>query len=393
MSGPKSYSYTVDHAALAAAREHEQALSALRAAREAHARAVSEGKRVRTMWEQVDEVASHPGLTDTPASTEEIRQQTMELQRYVEAEQQRLAYQSRSAFTRSLAESAGLTGAAVHAADVLGEHEPSQAEAVAAARAELQEDTERILARLDPDAEVSPSLSGVVQSAASTDSGSRAELLLDALRQEVRRANERLEARRARSRRLQSMLATLAGLPGAEVQALCDELYGALRGPPRASEDLDALSDRVAEVQVRGTRALEQSHVAEALRRTLTELGYTVGPGFVTALQTEGVADVPDPRHEGYAVRIRAPGGAIGYNVVRGPATRPDQKARDAAVEHDWCSDVSRLEEVMHQEGIAMTRTVARPAGYLPVQVDEGLAAPPAAKRATRALKDRQAPR
>lgn len=373
MSGPKSYSYTVDQAALAAAREFEAARAAMRSAREQHARAAAEAEAVRRMHPGVASIATHAALASTASATAELLQDSRALREHTERELGRIRVESRAAFAHELGASLKLRGGkVVSAEDVLRARAPDHP---TADRAEdtREQDLARILGRLDPEALVGETLTSAIASLRAAGPGSRSQLLLDVVREKVGEVNQSLREGRERRVRLEQMLAELAGLPGDEVALLTEQLYALLRSGP-TSPDMVALEPRVSAAAAAATAQVARDHVATALAETLTSLGYGVGPGFETALAADGVVDVVDPKHPGYAIRVRAShGGTVGYNVVRGPASRPDQASRDAEVESDWCSDVHRLETAMRRSGVHMARTVSTPAGSLPVQVDETL--------------------
>jgi len=369
LSGPKSYGYRVDTAALERAREHRALLDSMARLHARHRELYDEAMRAREAYgDKVSPITAVASFETARASLDQIRAAERELSQRVAREQTQLQQQT-TLVTRSLAASVTLPSAQAveDIATVLGSHPQAAApEAPEVARS----DVARVLARLD--SRSLEDLENVRRAAATALSahGSRAALALESLRVAVIAANER-EAAHSRAReRLEQLEAELDGLD----PSICLAARAALSSAHNRDLDAQALKD-LAGVVERATavahEAEERRYVAGQLERAFADLGYDVSRGFATAIVDSGYVDVAkdEDAWAGYAVRVRLPsdGERVGFNVVRGEAWRPDQAAHDVEMESAFCEEVPQIQ--LSLAGIELeARRLAAP-GEVPLQV------------------------
>jgi hypothetical protein len=100
----------------------------------------------------------------------------------------------------------------------------------------------------------------------------------------------------------------------------------------------------------------------------LGQLGFAIGPDFVTAVPRDGaLVDLPeDSRH---AIRIRVRNGQLLFNVVRFDEQGRRNPDEDAEAERKFCDDFSKFNAGMRERGVNLDLLRADPPGALPVEV------------------------
>jgi hypothetical protein len=369
LSGPKSYGYRVDTAALERAREQRALLDSIARLQARHAELCIEAERAREAYgNEVSLITADARLKMTQASLDQIRAAERELSQQVAREQTQLRQQT-TLITRSLAASVSLPHAQAveDIAGVLGSHRQA---AMPQTPEVARSDVSRVLARLDcRSPEDLETVRRAVATALSAE-GSRAALALESLRVAVTAANER-EATRVRTRaRLEQLEAELDGLD----PSICLTARAALSSAHNSDLGAQALDDLAGVVERTAAAAREteeRRYVASQLERAFAGLGYDVSSGFATAIVDSGYVDIVkgEDAWAGYAVRVRLPsdGERVGFNVVRGEAWRPDQAAHDAEMESAFCEEVPKIQQSL--AGIELqARRLAAP-GEVPLQI------------------------
>jgi hypothetical protein len=224
---------------------------------------------------------------------------------------------------------------------------------------------DRLMARLDPEATVTPEIESAIRTAGNSENEpGRRRLGLDALRNAVADANRKAAEQQTKRDEIEEMILSLAGLENeeaAEVEHTLKEAGDEI--------DLAPIRTRVERILEEERTKWEAGYVVDSLTDVLDDLGYEVEEGFLSTIDSNGFADLGHNRWPGYAIRVRRTSGGISLNVVRGEADRVDQAARDADVEQMWCSDVRQLEEKLLELGVDLSRIRALDPGELEMQV------------------------
>ena len=347
LSGPKSYGYTVDTAALERAREQRSLQDSIDRLHTRHAELVAQAKRANEAYgEEIRMITPVTAIAISQASLDRIRTVERELSERVVREETELQKQI-AHVTRSLTGSGldlALDETLDNVADMLAARQPAPTAQDDDTRSEVR----RLLVRLDCR---SPTNLETVHRAATTAlsaKGLRAPLALESLRVAISAANEREATRENARLRLEQLETRLDGLE----PTICTptrETLSSAHNSELGQEALESLERIVDRTVVAAQAADERGYVAHQLEQAFTELGYDVTEGFATAIVEGGYVDVAKSQDDwaGYAVRVRLPtdGGRIAFNMVRGLAWRPDQAAHDADMESTFCKDVPQIQQ------------------------------------------------
>ena len=243
-------------------------------------------------------------------------------------------------------------------------------------RVGLRDDVARVFGRLDSgvNPEEVSRLQALVRETLAADSRAVARRGVDAIRESVTAANAAAErSRRSRTEAL-TLASGLGGIEGDRADGLREELGVLARRGMAATESVKA---RVEELRAQSKEERERTHVLGTLKDAFGELGYSIGPEFLTQLADHGYADARRGDLGPYAVRVRAQPGTrgISLNVVRGESDRTDLELRDAEVEQEFCTDFHEVLRLMAGDGVTATIRSGQAAGALPVQVVSDLPA------------------
>ena len=384
MSGPKSYGYSVDTAALERARERRALLDSIARLQARHAELSAEASKAHEAYgDEIRTIAAVASIHTPQTSLEQIRSAERELSQRIAREQTELQQQT-ALVTRSLVGSGvnlAFDEAVDDVANVLALRQPAPASPDSE---DTQSVTRRLLARLDcRSPEDLESVRRAVATALSAE-GSRAALALESLRVAISAANEREAAHKSARLRLEQLEAKLDGLDPAICMPARETLSSA-HNRELSEEALEDLRGAVERTVAAAREADQRGYVADQLERAFADLGYDVSSGFATAIVDGGYVDVAKDQDAwaGYAVRVRLPtdGDRIAFNVVRGEAWRPDQAAHDAEMESAFCEDIPQIQRSL--EGVELeARRLAAP-GEVPLQVVD-IPAPSARRRVSR---------
>lgn len=369
MSGPKGYSYAVQEAALAEARERQSLRSALERIEVERAVLAAEIQEARRVYgDSVNSLQADTSTTRVDASLETLRSQVQARDDELGRERTRFKSQLTSAAREVL-----VVGVEVSAGtDVVSAESALAARGSVTADAppqDVEREVTRLLERLSPDQYTDLAAVNRALGTARSAQGARVELALDALRVAISRVNLDVAERAEADEALRDLLSRLDGFEDELVAQTRERLRAvALRGLTLA--ETDALTRDVEKTIALARSQEERRYVARELAGTLQGLGYTVSEGFQTALVVDGFVDVTRSDLDGYAVRVRTSQArqSINFNVVRGPAWRVDQAAHDAEVERTWCSDVPRIEASLDSVGVQISQTAHAEAGAVQMQ-------------------------
>ncbi len=193
--------------------------------------------------------------------------------------------------------------------------------------------------------------------------GERAELLLARLRDEADASVHRVRARRERHRLLDEYRASLAGQPGAEVQALRARLDELDRDVDRVDAQVPTdLADEVAAVVARCRAEQDRVFALQALVGALEGLGYEVEPGFDVGQAHAGQLYLRRASWSGYGVRLTSDAGntRIATRIMRSGVQPPG--SRDLEIEQEWCADLAQVRD-SPSLGVRMEADWEMPAG------------------------------
>jgi hypothetical protein len=383
LSGPKSYGYTVDIAALERARERRSLLDSIDRLQARHAELIAQAKRANEAYgDEIGTITPVMTIAAPQASLDQIRIVERELSERVVREETELQQQI-THVTRSLVGSGldlALDETLDNVADLLTARQPAPTEQDDDAQSEVR----RLLARLDCRSPTDLETVRRTVATALSAKGSRMALALESLRVAIGAANEREAARESARLRLEQLEARLDGLDPAICMPTRETLSSA-HNRELSQEALESLERVVDRTVVAAQAADERGYVADQLKHAFAELGYDVSEGFATAIVDGGYVDVAKSQDAwaGYAVRVRLPtdGERIAFNMVRGEAWRPDQAAHDAEMESAFCKDVPQIQQSLN--GVELeARRLAAP-GEVPVQVVD-IPAPTARRHVSR---------
>ncbi len=378
MSGPKSVSYTVDPAVLAAQRRRAELVARranVEARMQAFAGALSDA-RARFGRELGD--IRRPGALSTRKDSGEFEDELQRAEGDLRACEEDLAAATRRCRGAAFAASV-LALVPVEGREDLRDRSLERMEERLAVResveddhrTELTETVKRIIDRLDADVdgEVVDAIHADAERVLAVERDTAA-LLVDLIRSRVRSANDAAAGRRAAAVQHAAWEERLAGLPGSACQAARAVLAAWAPETPLPPAQVAALEDAERE----GCRLAARDHTIDALEGVLADLGYECGPEFDTMLAEDGFADVVRPAWSGYAVRVRfqARDGSVRFNVVRGVADE-SQELRDREVEGAWCESMPAILAGLGRAGISAAVTHSVEAGVHPVQVIDNL--------------------
>lgn len=387
MSGPKTVSYHVESAAEREARERAQLVAVLTELRQRAAAHEAEAAAAASEYGAlgVPAVAAPAAARDLAA----LRRQVATLRGDLDTASSRLREAVTDARRSRLLDAIPAARGEALVAGAALERRASEARETSHAV-----DAARVVARLDPDV-AAPDATAVLERAGAVASAppSAAAAALDQLRLDVQRLNAAAEQARARAAAVAGFRETLAGLESPEVTAalaLVDSL-----GAGASGVRLEDVERTVSEAAAAAAREADERFAASAVRQSLEELGYDIGPEFETLLVSEGKVDVRRPRWNGYGLRVRSasPAGELRFHVVRAAGHEDEgSRRRDTEVEEDFCSELPALVEGLAASGVGARVVADVPPGTLPVPVSAAIPAlaAPARDRAREApLKER----
>lgn len=235
-----------------------------------------------------------------------------------------------------------------------------------------RQQAEDILATLDPDRlDAQDELLLLVGRLPDTSADTRRSII-EELRRRVRQLNREALRQREEIASARELELELMGVAG----DAADELRGRLAAVVAGNEPFDPrLTDQVAEVVTARHAIEDRMYVAEALRESLSALGYSVGDEFVTSLGAEAVGYVERPGWSQHLLEVHLP--STSDRIVMAAVREGDQGApasessrtRDSEVEVEFCSTFAQLIKRLSEQGIRMDRIVRNQAGASPMNV------------------------
>ncbi|MDQ8043137.1 MAG: hypothetical protein AAGC46_00805 [Solirubrobacteraceae bacterium] len=391
MSGPKSYSYRVDPAVIAAQQEAARLREVSRQLTiAAEALAARHAAAAERWGSGVSRISALPVIVDAEASHIAVRAAIREAEATLDHEIEEASFQ-RFASTitagvvveerRDEAERAALERA-------LGR---ARTEVPTAGRSadDIVETVARIVARLAPTATETERAHIDTLAVSALEGGAAVEGRIDVLRSAVAEVTAAVRERAARGAAVDAALEALASVDVDGVSTARRDLRLARDG---AGPLPAPLLRRVEALVAEGREETARAYLAASLATALTDLGYGVEASFATHLESTGYADVRTP-WDGYVIRVRRPAGAqtVRVNVVRGPGAVAT--AQDIAVEATVCESYEQLTDDLAGLGVAFDRTSALDPGAVPVQVDQALPEVKTAPVVRHRRAERRAPR
>ncbi|QKV74889.1 hypothetical protein [Amycolatopsis sp. Hca4] len=237
-------------------------------------------------------------------------------------------------------------------------------------RRKLVDRATELLARLPPRAPADTRAACVeaVREIADVPSASeaRARLVLADLSVRVRQAVDDEQAIQQAEIALEALSTRLELLAGAEAATLRREIARLAETRPRAVPR--GLADRVSERVEEENRAQRRKTVANAMRLSLDDLGYTVSEGFETVLVEQGSAYAGAPGRPGYGLKVLLDRkeAVLRTQVVRSQQAMTDDKA-DLEAERGFCSDHPNLLSRLRRHGVAVGEPTLRAPGQGPL--------------------------
>jgi hypothetical protein len=223
-----------------------------------------------------------------------------------------------------------------------------------------------VLRRLPADAgpEVAGQCERLARSYLSSPSPAERSRVLDSLRFQVQAARDRQARITRNSAAVEALYRELDGLRGEQV----DTVRGALKGLDRSADLPGDLRERVAAAKAAAEAERDREFVLTAAAKALSELGYTIGDDFRTAVPSAGaVLEIPNRQRHGVQVRERDK--RLQLNVVRFDAAGERDRIADRDAEEAFCRDFDQVKEKLRQEGVDLTMLRADSPGQTPVQV------------------------
>lgn len=238
---------------------------------------------------------------------------------------------------------------------------------VAHDRASLSARVDEVLARLDPEAELSERFISLVALLAQADP-QVAEQSYRSVEEEVARVNRE----QRRRRRIGSVLAELDVRAGAldDPRASSAVADARTRGEALTEDELERVRSFVETAETAEHERAAQAYVATSISQILEGLGYEVMSGFDTAVAEHGVL-VRRPGWRQHGLRVAVDGEEIGFDVVRveGEADSARAQSRDTEVETQWCADLPAILTAAEGRGIRPGGIRRIDAGVVPVRL------------------------
>ena len=257
-----------------------------------------------------------------------------------------------------------------------GEQRVALAEHLAAFRTEDGKDQrlERLLAEVDVLGPASaPQFAARADAAYAESSPKRRALLVDSL---ILDATEHVRNLRARDEKLGAMKRAMAELLGdsAEIHTIRKRLESAIAGQKVADADLLVAEAKQANAIATAKAAAEQRR--KVVLEAFAALGYEVREGMATAWAQNGRVVVKKAGVADYGVELGSTAGVEQMQVRLVGAstpTEPRTTQRDRDMETQWCSDFTRLRELVTKRGSELSLERALPVGAQAVKtVDLG---------------------
>lgn len=259
---------------------------------------------------------------------------------------------------------AGQVRERVAADEVLGDAPVEQDPVADAARS-----GDRFLERLRDDVEPT-ALDGIhdsldrLRAARSADDTRRWQIELRHRIDTANRSAIRREEDRERARQLLTDLRASHSGPSSDLDAaLVDVIEG-------SADLAEVLVDAVREQVRAARDAADARYVTSSVGEVLVELGYDVGRSFDTVLARDGRAHVRGAGQQwddhGIRVRLDTEQRELIFHVVRADDSAEDA-ARDRDLEEDWCGDLPALLEGLGDRAVDLTITTRAEPGELPV--------------------------
>ncbi|HEY5759037.1 MAG TPA: hypothetical protein VIU34_24595 [Steroidobacter sp.] len=194
---------------------------------------------------------------------------------------------------------------------------------------------------------------------------------LDSLTLELARSVKKARDRDAAKSRLRSLAEELKAIGSAGAVQRAASVLAAIDDSPQALASLEADT-------VKALTAERESLAAHARRNAvlkgLATLGYQVHEGLETAWVQSGRVVVKRPTQPGYGVEVggKSESGRLQVRVVaiRGSGDVADS-ARDKDAERIWCSDFSKLQKQIAEDGGGLVIEKALGVGETPLKVVE----------------------
>lgn len=201
-------------------------------------------------------------------------------------------------------------------------------------------------------------LHGVRASTSETQAG----LALDDLRQHIDglRKAHREAVRRARER--EEILSVLDGHVSEEargVRARVEQI--------RAGDPVPVTLEYAQRLASRDEAAQDAAFVEQAVKDSLTDLGYEVDGSMGVTVAADGVL-LDLPGHDHYAARLRQRGGQLQYNVIRLGGRSSESRASDERAEIAACEVFEEVYSGLAEAGIDWRIERRDPVGATPVQ-------------------------
>ena len=398
MSGPKCASYTVDSAALIAARRRSAAqavrdalidrIDTLNAALSARQRLglpdVSEWRLTKTSAKastgeiEVWNVEAQAALARAESELDEVEQSE-----HQQAMRRRLADVSSS----SAAERIRHRAAVEAACDDVGQQAAETENPCGPPADSIDRDAE-IAALIDrlPIGATSEERSAIDRKISMLANTTTVEFdsVAIAAKAEIQRVERAIAGRVEERRRAEGLLTTLEGLEGAEMDESRALLCRVIAG---STPLLDADVRRMTQARTAAAADFERRFVATKIEDALRDSGIDVGAEFATDMIDGGRAYAAARSSDEHAVEVRLRDGLVDLRLVRAEGASDANRDRDAEVE--FCKDVGRVSAAMHASGVTLETVSHRPPGSVAVEVVPG-ARPAAEARPRRRAKPRE---
>ena len=188
--------------------------------------------------------------------------------------------------------------------------------------------------------------------------------ILIAIRLVVQDEQDRAHLIASNRRKVESLYRELDGLVGPPVEVV----RGLLKGLDLAQPLPGDLERRAQEARDLAQAGQDRAYVLAAAAQALADLGYSLGPDFITAVPDKGgLIDLPHSGRHGLMVRER--NHQLLMNVVRYDESGEREPADDAHSEELFCQDFSMLRARLRDQGVRLDMLRAEPPGSRPVQV------------------------